>query len=71
MRPQYIGGGGCAVTLLSLSGEEEATPESRIIEVVDRLESHGFDTYQTDLGGAGVLWHNHLLVTKEQETKEL
>lgn len=52
------------MTLLSLGGEEETTPVSRITEVVKWLESQGFDTYETDLGGPGVLWHNHLLVTE-------
>ncbi|KAK9371194.1 ribosomal protein S5 domain 2-type protein [Lipomyces kononenkoae] len=42
------GGGGCAITLVKKDVEE-----SRIFELKQRLEGHGFAVYETSLGGFG------------------
>ncbi|KAK9239093.1 ribosomal protein S5 domain 2-type protein [Lipomyces kononenkoae] len=43
------GGGGCAITLVRRDVEE-----SRIFELKQRLDGHGFEVYETSLGGFGV-----------------
>ncbi|KAK9325845.1 ribosomal protein S5 domain 2-type protein [Lipomyces orientalis] len=52
------GGGGCAITLV-----KRDIDESRIRGLIERLESHGFEVFETSLGGVGA---GCLLPTKSE-----
>lgn len=47
------GGGGCAITLLN-DEMDKAEYEQKYRTLLDKFEGHGFETFQTTLGGKGV-----------------
>lgn len=49
------GGGGCALTLLPPAADADTT--AAVIAFADEMRSHGYDCFETTLGGAGVLIH--------------
>lgn len=51
------GGGGCALTLLPPSADGDAEAAADVASFSDEMRSHGYDCFETTLGGAGVLIH--------------
>lgn len=46
------GGGGCAITLVPRTASEE-----QLTQLQENLASKGFVTFQSSVGGKGLLWH--------------
>ena len=55
------GGGGCALTLLHGTGEgddAQADLERRVAALSEELATHGYQCFETKVGGAGMLLHD-------------
>jgi len=55
------GGGGCAMTLLPWTEEPSigSVNVAKLNDLIERLKSHGFETFQTSIAGDGVRWHRN------------
>ena len=47
------GGGGCAITLVPSTAESNGN----LTQLQERLAQQGFVTFQSSVGGKGLLWH--------------